>query len=184
MIPLKLRAKVKKLASKLVVDSSRVRYLTYLAKFEKWRKSRSEFFPTFEDRYKLYDYLNKEILANDPLSYLEFGVSKGESLRYWIDINDNPRSRFWGFDTFYGLPEDWQVFTATVEQNAFSMNGESPVIDDRRNTFVKGMFQETLPVFLKGFESHGRLVIHNDADLYSSTLYVLCQCNSIVKPGT
>ncbi len=184
MFKVKLTTKVKEIVSKFVSDSPRARYFMYLARFEKWRKGRAETFPMFENRYKLYDYLNEKIVGDEPVSYLEFGVSKGESLKYWTDINKNPDSRFWGFDTFFGLPEKWEVFTGTVEKNAFSMNGNPPDITDARNSFVKGLFQESLPGFLKSFESNGRLIIHNDADLYTSTLYVLCECNDILKPGT
>ncbi|MDQ3130066.1 MAG: TylF/MycF family methyltransferase [Acidobacteriota bacterium] len=181
---IKIRTKFKQILSKLVPDNSRVRYLIYLGKFEQWRKSRSETFPLFDDRYKLYDYLNEKVIGSEPVGYLEFGVSKGESLKYWTEINNNPHSKFWGFDTFLGLPEKWEVFTTTVEKNSFTMNGNPPDIKDERITFVKGLFQETLPDFLKKFENSGRLVVHNDADLYSSTLYTLCRCNDILKPGT
>ncbi len=181
---IKFRTKVKQILSKVVLDNSRIRYLIYLARFEKWRKNRVESFPFFEDRYKLYDYLNKKVVKDKSIDYLEFGVSKGESLQYWTEIHQNPQSKFWGFDTFFGLPDKWEVFTTTLDKNTFSMNGNPPKIDDERITFVKGLFQETLSDFLKNFENTGRLIIHNDADLYSSTLYVLCQCNDIIKPGT
>lgn len=181
---IKLRTKFKQILSKLVLDNTQIRYLIYLARFEKWRKSRTESFPLFDDRYKLYEYLNEKVIGHEPINYLEFGVSKGESLIYWTDINKNPQSKFWGFDSFMGLPEKWEVFTTTVNESSFTMNGKPPDIDDRRVAFVEGLFQETLPDFLKSFESSGRLVVHNDADLYSSTLFTLCQCNEILKPGT
>ena len=183
MITPKIRTKAKEIISKLARDSSRVRYLTYLSRFEKWRKTRTETFPEFQDRYKLYDHIERKVIAEEPISYLEFGVSKGESLNYWLELNKNPGSRFWGFDTFFGLPETWDVFTGQVSRSAFSMDGEPPPITDVRNTFVKGLFQETLPGCLKTFESKGRLILHNDADLYSSTLYVLSRCNDILVPG-
>ncbi|HEX6123886.1 MAG TPA: hypothetical protein VFZ23_00790, partial [Pyrinomonadaceae bacterium] len=157
MDKLRLRTKAKEIVAKFSRDSARLRYLTYLGRFENWRKSRVEKFPTFENRYRMYDYLNTEIIGNEAISYLEFGVSKGESLKYWTEINTDPQSRFWGFDTFYGLPESWEVFTTTVEKNMFSMNGTPPPIEDERNTFVKGKFQDTLSGFLESFESKGRL---------------------------
>ena len=184
MDKLRLRTKAKEIVAKFTRDSARLRYLAYLGRFERWRRSRKEKFPTFENRYRLYDYLNREVLGNEQIDYLEFGVSKGESLKYWTEINTAPGSRFFGFDTFTGLPEEWEVFTTTVEKNMFSMNGKPPAIDDERNTFVQGKFQDTLNGFLETFESKGRLVVHNDADLYTSTLYTLCQCDKIMKPGT
>lgn len=180
----KVTTKAKEIISKVVRDSSRLRYLAYLGRFEKWRKGRTESFPVFENRYKLYDYLNGSIIGEEPISYLEFGVSKGESLKYWTEIDSNPDSRFWGFDTFSGLPEKWEVFTTTIEKESFSMNGNPPDIPDTRNNFVKGLFQESLPGFLETFEDKGRLVLHNDADLYTSTMYVLCQTHHLLKPGS
>ncbi len=181
---IKLRTKFKEILSKFALDNQRIRYLMYLARFEKWRKNRKENYPYFENRYKLYEYLNEKIIGEEPINYLEFGVSKGESLKYWTDINQNPKSKFWGFDTFFGLPEKWEVFTGTIDKNAFSMNGNPPDIKDPRNTFVKGLFQETLPGFLENYENSGRLVIHHDGDLYTSTLFCLCHCDKILKPGT
>ena len=184
MDKLRLRTKAKELVSRFARDSSRLRYLAYLGRFEAWRRSRSENFPTFENRYRMYEYLNERVLGNSAIDYLEFGVSKGESLQHWVNTNTNPQSRFWGFDTFFGLPESWEVFSTTVEQNMFSMDGKPPAINDERNDFVIGKFQETLPEFLDGFEAKNRLVVHNDADLYTSTLYTLCQCHDIMTPGT
>jgi O-methyltransferase len=48
-----------------------------------------------------------------------------------------------------------------------------PQIDDERVSFVKGWFQTTLPGFLDGFTPRSRLVVYNDSDLYSSTLFTL-----------
>lgn len=184
MFKAKLTTKAKEAISKLAIDSPKLRYFNYLARMEAWRKSRKEKYPVFENRYRLYDHLNETIAKDAELSYLEFGVSKGESLQYWSDLNKEGGSRFWGFDTFTGLPESWDVFTTTVAENAFSMNGKPPEINDDRISFVKGLFQDTLGDFLETFEPNGRLIIHHDADLYTSTLYVLCETNYIVKPGT
>jgi O-methyltransferase len=184
MDKLSLRTKAKRMVSRLARDSSRMRYLAYLGRFEDWLKARPEKFPTFDNRYLMYNYLNEKVLANSAIDYLEFGVSKGESLKHWTDTNTNPNSRFFGFDTFTGLPEKWEVFTTTVEQNMFSMDGKPPEIDDARNSFVIGKFQDTLGDFLKDFTPRNRLVVHNDADLYTSTLFTLCECNSIMPAGT
>jgi hypothetical protein len=46
------------------------------------------------------------------------------------------------------------------------------------------MFQETLTSFLIKNRIKNRLVINMDADLYTSTLYVLTKLDEIIVPGT
>jgi len=57
------------------------------------------------------------------------------------------------------------------------MMGNPPIVDDNRVILIKGIFQETLEPFLKQFKFKNRLVINFDADLYSSTLFVLLTIN-------
>lgn len=96
-------------------------------------------------------------------------------------MNRDSGSRFIGFDSFNGLPEDW---TKNWTKVTFDTGGAAPQIDDRRVSFGKGWFQDTLPDFLKGFTPRSRLVVHNDSDLYSSTLFVLATLNTLLTPGT
>ena len=49
---------------------------------------------------------------------------------------------------------------------------------------MKGWFQHTLPTFLKQFFTDKQLIIHLDADLYPSTLFVLCNLDPFINPGT
>lgn len=53
------------------------------------------------------------------------------------------------------------------------MKGNIPSIYDNRILLIKGLFQETLDLFLQNYYSENRMVIHLDCDLYASTLYVL-----------
>jgi hypothetical protein len=62
-----------------------------------------------------------------------------------------------------------------------STDGKTPDIQDNRVTFIKGLFQETLPGFLKTFSGNKRNVIHLDADLYTSTLFVLASLAPFLK---
>lgn len=134
---------------------------------------------SFDTREEMYD----DLMAKYPgaIDYLEFGVFQGKSILYWADKNREAQSKFVGFDTFTGLPEDWDY----LKKGHFNVEGKAPVTQDGRVSFVKGLFQDTLPGFLKDFSvSNRRLVIHNDSDLYSSSLYLLTRLDDVIRPGT
>jgi O-methyltransferase len=153
------------------------------ARFGDWVKAHS-CDHAFENRYEIFGYLDSSVLNQGPIDYLEFGVYRGESIRYWSELNRCATSRFFGFDCFEGLPEDWRgsVFGyGMMEKNSFDVGGAIPVINDPRVEFIKGYFQDTLPGFLDRFQMSNRLVIHMDADLYTSTLYVLCSLDRLMK---
>lgn len=150
--------------------------LCYMSKLSKWIANSPK--PEFNDfysrkynynkRYELYHHvIESEKL--DQISYLEFGVSQGHSFKWWVQQITHKNSRFVGFDTFSGLPEKWGIF----DKGVMSVAGEVPKLNDNRCEFVKGLFQDTLPDFLKRYNSNLRKVIHLDADIYSATLFVL-----------
>jgi hypothetical protein len=167
----------------MVPNSGRLRYLLHKPVMQQWIRQSGQY-PYFEHRFKMYDYINNEVLKNNEIDYLEFGVFKGESIKYFSELNQNSGSRFVGFDTFEGLPEDWIEFSRTVKSKTFSTDGNLPAIDDERVRFVKGLFQDSLPGFLESFKPDKQLVIHNDSDLYSATLYVLTFMNHYLLPGS
>jgi O-methyltransferase len=92
-----------------------------------------------------------------------------------------PGSRFFGFDSFIGLPEDWNP---KASKGTFSQNGTPPVIPDSRIKFLVGWFQDSVPGFLSSYQPVNRIVIHNDSDLYSSTLYTLTMLNQLITSDT
>ena len=63
------------------------------------------------------------------------------------------------------------------------MEGGIPQLADDRCIFIKGLFQNTLPNFLKSFDNNKKLVVHLDADLFTSTLFVLTSLAPYLKPG-
>lgn len=83
----------------------------------------------------------------------------------------HPECRFIGFDSFEGLPESWLMH----DKGAFSNQGREPVIGDPRAGFVKGWFQNAAPSALDALRipSTHQVLVHFDADLYSSTLFLL-----------
>jgi O-methyltransferase len=144
-------------------------------RFARWRRAHPVARPADrkrrEDRTWLYEtVIEKEGLDRAPIDFWEFGVFRGESLSWWINSIHNAESRFVGFDTFTGLPERWR---ATEPEGAFNVYGRLPEIKDSRCTFEVGLFQETLLPFIHGHDFSRRLVVHLDADLFSSTLFVL-----------
>jgi O-methyltransferase len=127
-------------------------------------------------RYKLYQYIVEDLnLKNGLFDYLEFGVSKGHSFKWWVEQCVNEQNHFYGFDTFEGLPESWGAFSKG------DMDANIPDISDPRSEFIKGLFQHTLPDFLSRHDLKRRKVIHMDADLFSSTLFVLTTLAPVLK---
>src|SRR5262245_6901024 len=118
-------------------------------------------------------------LVKEPATYLEFGVFQGATLRHWTNLLRHPESLLHGFDSFEGLPEHW----GPVEKNYFKLK-EPPRFDDPRVRLIKGWFSDTLPGYLREFKAPDSLVVHLDADLYSSTIFVLRELRPFFRPGT
>ena len=119
--------------------------------------------------------------SDKAIDYLEFGVFEGASIGQWCALNQNAGSRFFGFDSFEGLPEDWH---SGKRRGAFSTGGKLPEIADPRVSFVAGWFQQSLRGFMASYRPQSQLVIHVDCDLYSSTLYCLTTLDPVISPGT
>jgi len=141
-------------------------------------------FVRFQTRNEGFNYINQQIGFN-PIFYLEFGVYHGRSMREWTRLNIHPVSRFYGFDSFEGLPEQWTKLNGTLDKGYFSTGGKLPedLVKDNRVEFVKGWFQETLEN-VQVENDQLPLIIHLDADLYTSTLYALCTLHKHIKKGT
>ena len=120
---------------------------------------------------EFYRFAAEKIGPDTAIDYLEFGVAHGKSMREMVQIFTNPAARFYGFDSFIGLPEKWLMH----DVGAFSNRGVFPDVGDTRVEFVKGWFQNSVPRFLSGFKKDPSrpTLIHFDADLYSSTLFLL-----------
>lgn len=179
-----IRLKLHRLFAPLKGISENIHYLT---KLSEWVAKQPQLayndFPSkwdYRKRFGLYEHvLTSENLLEVPVNYLEFGVADGHSIRWFVSQNKNTNSKFCGFDTFTGLPEDFGVY----KKGQFNTNNEVPKIDDQRVSFHTGLFQQTLPAFLNNLDNSRRNVIMLDADLYSATLYVLTMFAPFLKQG-
>ncbi len=129
-------------------------------------------------REQLFDMVGARIAEREVL-YLEFGVFRGAATRYWSKLLRNPGSKLHGFDSFEGLPESWLPHRPAGH---FSVGGEIPQIDDPRVEFFRGWFEQTLPEYK--IPEHDVLVLNLDADMYSSTIFVLNALERAIVPGT
>lgn len=131
----------------------------------------------YSDRFKLHEFVINTEIKGESFDYLEFGVAEGVAFKWWVKKITNVECKFYGFDVFTGLPEDFGV----MRKHHYDTKGSFPDIQDNRVNFISGLFQDSLPTFLASYSSTKRKVIHMDADLYSSTLYVLTRLIPILK---
>lgn len=140
---------------------------------------------------RLMDWASTEI--DGPVDYIEFGVYKGSTIKEMTHRFSHKQSRFYGFDTFEGLPDAW-VSTwgghhIKMDRDKGTLNSEGmPVILDDRVYLYKGLFQDTLPQFLDevlgGQRDESRpMFINIDSDIYSAALYILTMLHPYLRHG-
>jgi hypothetical protein len=162
-------------------------FLAHAAELSKWiainkKECKNDFYTfkfDYQKRESLYEQVITDFDLDTNIDYLEFGVSKGTSFKWWINRIQNPDAKFYGFDTFTGLPESWGKF----KKGDMGNGNTPPEIDDGRHLFYQGLFQQTLLPFLSDYKAGKRKVIHMDADIYSATLYVLTLITPFLKSG-
>jgi hypothetical protein len=106
---------------------------------------------------------------------LEFGVAGGTSLRV---LAEGVRGPAYGFDSFQGLPEDWNL---VLPKGAFSQAPPADLPENAR--LVTGWFEDTLPAFAAGHPGPVAF-LHVDCDLYSSTCTIFRHLGERIVPGT
>lgn len=160
----------------------RIQMVLNYMKLGRWMARRGFGVPSrrVRDRTEVFDVVAKNVRDRDVL-YLEFGVFEGQSMRYWSNALKNPKARLHGFDSFEGLPEDFDVEGPHVK-GTFDVGGRIPKIDDSRITFHKGWFDQTVPKFTP--PDHDVMVLCMDADLFSSTKVVLDSLRPWIRKGT
>ncbi|MGD0816608.1 MAG: class I SAM-dependent methyltransferase [Verrucomicrobiota bacterium] len=129
--------------------------------------------PNFESLPEFWNFCIDRIGPGKKILFLEFGVWQGRSMAHFSAGFANAGSRFIGCDSFEGLPEDW----GSCKNKTFSTEGKMPQTTDSRVTFVKGWFQnsfdDAIQLARKLIPTPDEVLVHFDADLYSSTLFLL-----------
>jgi O-methyltransferase len=132
--------------------------------------------PKFANRELLWsDCIETRIGRDVEITYVEFGVYKGDSIRHISGLNRNPGSIFIGLDSFEGLPDSW----GALPKGSYSAQDKIPNIADSRVSFIKGWFQDTWDKLDSQIQSRSNLVVHYDADIYSSTLFALSKIDGL-----
>ncbi len=156
--------------SKWISENGKSLLLNDFFSFKRDHRKREKLYQTILEFYQL---------DSQRILYLEFGVYQGASFNWWLSSNRHQDSSFYGFDTFEGLPEDWGIY----EKGTFAT--QVPNTTDPRGHFVKGLFQDTLPDFIKqnSLQWNGKKIIHLDADLFSSTIFALSLLSPYLVKG-
>ena len=111
--------------------------------------------------------------------FLEFGVYNGSSINILSKLR--PNKIFHGFDTFTGLPEDWDLGDKKIKAGHFYLE-KMPSVE--KNVILhKGLFEDTIPKWQKQYREKISF-INIDCDLYSSTKTVLEHLNSQIVKDT
>jgi hypothetical protein len=148
------------------------------------------------------------------VQFLEFGVHSGKDLvrmAAYIARKEAEEYRgrrntvvIHGFDSFRGLPEDWDNGQITNDSSLafsagkFDLGGDPPILTEVQSKLNlgnskdcsnielhSGWFEDSVPYFFKTHETPIAFV-HADADLYRSTMVFLKEiCNrKLLKPGS
>jgi hypothetical protein len=129
---------------------------------------------------------------------LDLGVWIGWSTRLSSDASDR---KVYGFDTFEGLVEDWQVddqmvikrgtFSLSdpfaqrfIRDTGVSLHDGVPDTLGRKVQFVKGTTYETLAPFLADRPGAPIRLFHMDLDTYESCLHALETCKERFTEGS
>lgn len=159
--------------------SSLVRVANGLGALEqgRWLADLGRPVPNLADRFAVFEAALRLVEeARQPL-YLEFGVYRGRSLRWWSAHLSGAGARLVGFDSFEGLPEHW---VPGAPAGTF-VTGAPPTLTDERVSFVVGRFEDSLPGWSP--PPHDQLVVNVDCDLYSSSACVLQWLTPHLVPG-
>ena len=127
------------------------------------------------NKWHFFESISKMTIKSRP--FYEFGVWRGASFNYLIKFYE----KGFGFDTFTGLPEDWDVGNIMEKSGSYSADGIVPEV--KGGEFIMGKFEDSLPVFFSQERPVASLV-NFDSDLFSSTICALNYSKKIIDKDT
>ncbi len=116
--------------------------------------------------------------------YIEMGVGTGRSINFIAALN--PTKKVYGFDSFEGLPTDWDKGDKIFKAGMFGLKRKDAKIPLVKNVIVyKGLFKEILPKFKKQvLKDQAISFLHIDSDTYESAKETLKVLGDNIMPGT
>lgn len=112
---------------------------------------------------------------------VELGVYTGASISKMAKAN--PSDTIYGFDSFEGLPENWNRPDMTFDKGAFSLNKKLPDVPPNVE-LIAGWFDQTLPAFAQKHLDDAIGFLHVDCDIYSSTKCAFQHLGPLLQKGT
>lgn len=135
-----------------------------------------------KERYNHLEAVCNLNLIDGPI--LEFGVFQGGTINFIAE--KFPNKILYGFDSFEGLPEDWNISYKEKynkhKKGYFSLQ-ELPEVKSNVK-LVKGFFDQSLPEWLSKNELEQIALLHVDSDLYSSAKIIFDNLNDYIVNGT
>jgi len=114
----------------------------------------------------------------------EFGVYRGSTLRRIAASPAIAGKTVYGFDSFEGFQEDWDLaYGLTSRADFFDLGGDLPGGAPENVELVRGYFNQSMPAWL---EAHPGVFsfVHIDCDMYTSTRDVFTLAADRFVPGT
>ncbi len=116
--------------------------------------------------------------------FIEMGVGTGRSINFIAALN--PTKKVYGFDSFEGLPTDWDKGDKVFKAGMFGLKRKDAKIPLVKNVIVyKGMFKEVLPQFKNQvLKNEPIALLHVDSDTYESAKDTFKILGENIMPGT
>ncbi len=119
----------------------------------------------------------------DDAFIIECGVASGSTINM-IGNSMKKTKNIYGFDSFEGLPEEWNDGELLYKKGWFSTNGNMPIVP-RNVNLIKGWFNQTLPIFKQDVLKESPIsLLHVDCDLYSSSKEIFTCFEKNIVSGT